>query len=58
MEDEIMNVNIEKFTNKSREALMGAQQLAVEYKNPELVVLHLLTSLFRQENGLVASILE
>ena len=53
-----MNVNIEKFTNKSREALMGAQQLAVEYKNPELVVLHLLTSLFRQENGLVASILE
>ena len=51
-------MNIEKFTNRSREALMAAQQTAVEYKNSELVSLHLLAALFRQENGLVPSIIE
>ena len=53
-----MNINIEKFTNKSREALVAAQQLAVQYKNTELLSLHLLAALFRQENGLVPSIIE
>ena len=51
-------MNIEKFTNKSREALASAQQLAVEYKNSELVTLHLLAALCRQEDGLIPSIIE
>ena len=53
-----MSINIEKFTTRSREALMAAQQTAVEYKNSELVPLHLLSALFHQENGLVSSIIE
>ena len=51
-------MNLEKLTNKSREALMNAQQLAVAGSNSELRALHLLGSLVRQEDGLAGSILE
>ena len=53
-----MNNSIEKFTNRSREALMAAQQTAVEYKNSELVSLHLLSALFHQDGGLIFSVIK
>ena len=51
-------MNMEKLTNKSREALLEAQNLAVGNRNTELRNIHLLASLMRQEDGLVPSILE
>ncbi len=51
-------MNAEKFTTKSREALVACQQIAQEYRNNELRAIHLLAALVRQENGLVPSILE
>lgn len=51
-------MNAEKFTTKSREALLSSQQIAQEYRNNELRPIHLLAALVRQENGLVPSILE
>ncbi|MCQ2377851.1 MAG: ATP-dependent chaperone ClpB [Victivallaceae bacterium] len=51
-------MDAEKFTTKSREALLTARQIAVEYKNNEMRAIHLLAALVRQENGLVPSILE
>ena len=53
-----MSTNFDKFTKRSQEALMAAQQTAVEYKNSELVSLHLLSALFRQNEGLIPSIIE
>ena len=53
-----MSINADKFTTKSREALFAGQQIAAEYKNSELLNIHVLTALFRQENGLAGSILE
>ncbi len=51
-------MNAEKFTTKSREALVSSQQIAQQYRNNELRAIHLLAALVRQENGLVPSILE
>ena len=53
-----MNINFEKLTNKSREALMASQQSAVAHHNTEIVALHLLDALFHQQDGLVPSIIE
>ena len=53
-----MNINFEKLTNKSREALMAAQQSAIEHHNTEIAALHLLDALFHQQDGLVPSIIE
>lgn len=50
-------MNIEKFTNRSKEALMGAQNAAVEFNHQEIKPLHLLLALMRQEDGLVPSLL-
>ena len=51
-------MNLEKLTNKTREALINAQQIAVEHNNNELRNIHLLAALCRQEGGTVPSILE
>ncbi len=51
-------MNLEKLTNKSREALMAARDLAIANSNTELRNLHLLAALVRQEDGLVPSLLE
>lgn len=51
-------MNLEKLTNKSREALMAARDLAIGNSNTELRNLHLLAALVRQEDGLVPSLLE
>ena len=49
-------MNMEKFTNKSREALIGAQDCAVRSGNNELRAIHLLHALLNQKEGLVNSI--
>ncbi|MBO5823299.1 MAG: AAA family ATPase, partial [Lentisphaeria bacterium] len=51
-------MNPDKLTNKSRDALLNARQLAVELHNNELRVLHVLAALLADENGLVPSIFE
>ena len=50
-------MNMEKFTNRSKEALVAAQNLAIENHNTELTPLHVLSSLINQTDGLVGSIL-
>ena len=49
-------MNMEKFTNKSREALMEAQNCAVRLNNNELRALHLLYALLNQKEGLIPSV--
>ena len=51
-------MNLEKLTNKSREALMGSQSIALDNGNQEIGAIHLLSALVNQENGLIPSILE
>ncbi|MBE6379401.1 MAG: ATP-dependent chaperone ClpB [Lentisphaerae bacterium] len=51
-------MNIEKFTNRSREALAGAQALAVESRHTALSDLHLFKALLEQQDGLAGSLLE
>ena len=51
-------MNIEKFTNKSKEALMLAQQNAQESGNAEITSLHLLDALLKQNDGLIPSLIE
>lgn len=51
-------MNNEKFTNKSREALIAAQNRAIESGHQELSGLHLLNALVEQENGLLPSLLK
>ena len=50
-------MNMEKFTNKSREALMESQNRAVQGNNNELRAIHLLSALLTQKEGLVSSII-
>ncbi|MGI6355444.1 MAG: ATP-dependent chaperone ClpB [Lentisphaerae bacterium] len=50
-------MNYDKFTEKSREALGGAQQLAATMNHQELVGLHLLAALLRDSEGLVGALL-
>ena len=51
-------MNIEKFTNKSKEALMNAQQSASAANHTELRPVHLLAALLDDPESLVNSILE
>ncbi len=51
-------MNVEKFTNRSREALLDARSIALEHGNTELRSLHVLAALLRQNDGLASSILE
>ena len=51
------NIDAEKFTEKSIEALNGAREIAKERKNTEILQVHLLASLVAQEGGIVGSIL-
>ncbi len=50
-------MDIEKFTTKSKEALMAAHSLAVELGNPEITPLHLLSALMQQQEGLIPGII-
>ena len=49
-------MNLEKYTQKSREALSSAQQIAMEKSHQELNGKHLLAALLDQENGFVPRI--
>jgi ATP-dependent Clp protease ATP-binding subunit ClpB len=51
-------MNSEKFTNRVKEALNAAYQLAAEHGNSELKNLHVLAALLKPEDGLCGSILE
>ena len=50
-------MKLEKFTNRSREALVTAQQLAIAARHTQLTDLHLLKALLEQNDGLAGSIL-
>ncbi|NLF17697.1 MAG: ATP-dependent chaperone ClpB, partial [Lentisphaerae bacterium] len=50
-------MDMEKFTEKSREALLGAQQLAATQQHQEVTGLHLLKALLGQSEGLIPALL-
>jgi len=50
-------MNLQKFTQKSLEAIQNAQSNAVEYGNPQLDQQHLL-ALLQQEDGLIPGLLQ
>ena len=51
-------MNLQKFTQKSLEAIQNAQSNAVEYGNPQLDQQHLLLALLQQEDGLIPGLLQ
>ena len=51
-------MNFQKLTQKSIEAIQGAQSLAMDRKNPQVEQEHLLLALLQQEGGLIGSLLE
>ncbi len=51
-------MNIQKFTQKSVEAINDCEKLAYEYGNQELEQEHLLVALLRQEDGLIPKLIE
>ncbi|MGN0827723.1 MAG: Clp protease N-terminal domain-containing protein, partial [Kiritimatiellia bacterium] len=50
--------DLNRLTQKAREAIGAAQELAVRHANQQLAPVHLLAALVAQENGLVGSILQ
>ncbi len=50
-------MNINKFTQKSMEAVQGCEKLAYEYGNQEIDQEHLLYSLLKQEDGLIGKLI-
>lgn len=51
-------MNMEHFTQKSREALVSAQQLATDRNQQELTPLHLFMALLTQEEGFVSELVK
>jgi ATP-dependent Clp protease ATP-binding subunit ClpB len=49
-------MNLEKFTQKSQEAILSAQQIAQELQAESIEPAHLLLALIRQEEGIVPAI--
>src|SRR6202142_510972 len=49
-------MNLEKFTQKSQEAILAAQGLAQEYGHQTIEPVHLLLALVQQEDGIVPAI--
>jgi ATP-dependent Clp protease ATP-binding subunit ClpB len=49
-------MNLEKYTQKSQEALLNAQRLAEEFNHQMIEPAHLLLALLRQEEGVVPAI--
>ena len=50
-------MNANQFTQKSLEAIQGAQDIAQEYGNQQIEQAHLLFALLQQENGLIPQLL-
>lgn len=51
-------MNIQKFTQKSIEAINDCEKLAYDYGNQELEQEHLLVALLQQEDGLIPKLIE
>ncbi len=51
-------MNIQKFTQKSMEAIQDCEKLAYEYGNQEIEQEHLLVALLRQQDGLIPKLIE
>jgi ATP-dependent Clp protease ATP-binding subunit ClpB len=50
-------MNLDKYTQKSQEALLAAQHLAQEYQHQVIEPIHLLLALVQQEDGIVQAVL-
>ena len=50
-------MNIQRFTQKSMEALQDSKELALEYGNPSIEEAHLLYSLIKEEENLIYQLL-
>ncbi len=53
-----MVINLQKFTQKTLEAIQNAQSNAVEYGNPQLDQQHLLLALLQPEDGWIPGLLQ
>lgn len=51
-------MDLNKYTQKSREAVLSAQNLAVQYHHQEITGKHLLMALLAQEGGMIPRLLE
>ena len=51
-------MNIQKFTQKSMEAINSTEKLAYEYGNQEIEQEHLLVALLTQDDGLISKLIE
>jgi len=51
-------MNIQKFTQKSMQAIQDCEKLAYEYGNQEIEQEHLLVALLQQEDGLILKLIE
>ena len=51
-------MNIEQFTEKAREAIAAANELAQRYNHAQIDVIHLLAALLNQEGGIVPQIIQ
>ena len=51
-------MNLNKFTEKAQEAVLGAQNLATDQHHSEVTPEHLLVALVEQSGGIVPSILQ
>src|SRR5439155_7800418 len=49
-------MNLNNFTNKAQEAIVGSQAIAQEYSHQEIEPAHLLLSLMRQTDGVVPQV--
>ncbi|HWQ83862.1 MAG TPA: Clp protease N-terminal domain-containing protein, partial [Anaerolineales bacterium] len=49
-------MNLEKYTQKSQEAILAAQRMAQDYNHPSIEPAHLLLALLRQEDGVVPAV--
>ncbi len=49
-------MNLNNFTNKAQEAVLGSQGIAQEYNHTEIEPVHLLLSLMRQTDGVVPQV--
>ena len=50
-------MNAEKLTQKSAEAIRSAQEIALEYGNPQIEQVHLLWALPEDNEGLIPQLL-
>ncbi len=51
-------MNIQKFTQKSMEAVQGCEKLAYDYGNQEIEQEHLLVALLQQQDGLIPQLIQ